>query len=78
MSIKTVRTMLVTIAAAITVCLVLMLLTLIDIFGYLTIALTAVYFIFLFAFWRCPNCHKFLGRMQKYQTCKHCKKTLEL
>lgn len=38
------------------------------IFGYIAIAVVAVYGIFLAVFWRCPNCKKNLGALWV----KHC------
>ena len=78
MSLKTVRNVLLVLAVAIVTFLVFVLLTDVMLFGYLTIALTAVYCIFLLVFWRCPHCHKFLGQLRKIQFCGKCGEKLEL
>lgn len=78
MQLKTVRNVLLAIACATTACLVLVFVTRWMLFGYLTIALTVCYIVFLLVFWRCPHCHKFLGMLEKFQTCRRCGKNLEL
>lgn len=41
------------------------------VFGYLSIAVMAVYGIFLCIFWRCPACRKHLGALY-VKHCPHC------
>ena len=78
MSLKTVRNVMLALAVSIVFFFVLVLLTDVMLFGYLTIALTFIYCIFLAVFWRCPKCHKFLGQLRKIQFCGKCGEKLEL
>lgn len=78
MSLKTVRNVMLVLAIAIVVFLLLVIVTDVILFGYLTISLTFVYCLFLLVFWRCPKCHKFLGQLRKIQFCGKCGEKLEL
>lgn len=52
-----------------------------SIFGYMVIGAIPFIGIFIFAFWRCPNCGKCLGQMEmgnKAKYCRYCGEEIDL